>query len=426
MMKRAARPIILFTAALAFFPLHADSQTTTAALFKAKGYLYARYMYIGSTSAATAYSGFLAMGSFQISAFDDKVSLLYRSHHWMSFARTSSSILESPFENRHIVQTAALETNGIGLPGLKLRLGRFFPEFDYASAPVMDGGSATWDGPGFALKAALGRTVDLWNGGEDGPNLFAAFQVKVRSRRFSASAGFNTGAFEDVKRRELPAGINVFLSEKVWAEAYAAYDPERNELARAGLSLSWHSDTAMVTFLASEWRNPFDQLTLLDKSRSLTTWGLFDQAVPAVYRDIRISGSYSVGGWNLAGNADYMGGIRSGWMAGASVSPPDFSGWRFTACGQVLKTDMVEFYSIDGTIAGELGPLFIQIQSQLRTYRWISGSGAEYILDDFSEVSVEYPLARHLYASAGFGGFIRQLGNEGFKPQAEARLIFRL
>jgi hypothetical protein len=166
MMKQAVRPLIAFTAALAFFPLRADSQTTTAPLFKAKGYFYARYTYIGSTSAATTYSGFLATGSFQVSAFDEKVSLLYRSQHWMSFARTSSSILESPFENRHIVQTAALETNGIGLPGLKLRLGRFFPEFDYASTPVIDGGTASWDGPGFALKAALGRTVDVWNGGE--------------------------------------------------------------------------------------------------------------------------------------------------------------------------------------------------------------------------------------------------------------------
>ena len=426
-MMKSVRALVLLvlSSMFALGPLGASGQTTPAPLFKVKGYLYLRYLYVGSAAASSAYSGFLGMGSFRLSAFDDKVSFIYRSHHWMSFARTPSSVLESPYENRHIIQTIAVETNGIGWPGLKVRAGRFFPELDYASTPVIDGGSASWETAGFALRAAVGRVVDLWNGSEDGPGVFAAFQVKVRSRFFAVSAGFNGGALGDVKRRELPAGVSVFLGDRVWAEAYAAYDPARKELARAGLSLSWHSDEATFSFSASEWRNAFDQLTLLDKSRTLTTWGLFDQSVPAVYRDIRISGSFSADGWNARGNAGYMGGVRSGWLAGASVSPPDFGGWRFTADVQAMKTDMVEFYAFEGTLAGEIGPLFVELQSQLRSYRWISGSIGDTIVDDYSEISVEYPLARHLYASAGFGGYIRQLGNEGFKPQAEARLIFR-
>jgi len=420
----------VFLASAAVFglgPRDASAATADAPLFKAKGYFYARYFYLGSASSSTVYSGLTAMGSLRISALDDKIAIQYKSYHWMSFSRTASAVLESPFENRHIVQAVALETKDLGLKGLRMKLGRFFPQLEYASTPVIDGGAATWQGGGFSLSAVLGRTVDLWTGGEDGSDLFAGGQLKYRAGPVSLSAGFNTGAYNGLKRRELPVGANLAVSERVWIEGYAAYDPERRELARAGLSLAWHSDGATLSVSATEWRNPFDQLMLLDKSGSFATSGLFDATVPAVYRDARLSGSFMAGEWSFRGQAGLMSGVRSGWLAAASMTPPPiFPGWSLTAGFQAMKTDMVQFTSFEAAVAGDLGAFSLQLQTQLRTYRWISGATGDSYLDDFSELSVEYPLARHLTLNAAFGGFIRQMGNEGFKPQAEFRLIFRI
>ncbi len=427
MIAKRAMFAVFLAASAAGFASPAASAAADEPLFRAKGYFYARYFYLGSASASTVYSGLSAMGSLRVSALAGKISLQYRSYHWMSFARTASSVLESPFENRHILQAVALETNGLGLDGLKLKLGRFFPELDYASTPVVDGGAATWRAGGFSLSAVLGRTVDLWTGGEDGPDLFAAAQIKVQSGPVTVSAGFNSGAYLGIKRSEIPFGANVAVSDRVWIEGYAAYDAERSELARAGLSLAWHSDDATLAVSATEWRNPFDQLMLLDKSKSLTTWGLYDGSVPATYRDARLSGSFAAGDWSFRGHAGLMAGVRSGWLAGASLTPPALlAGWSLTAGFQALKTDLVRFASIDAGLAGNLGVFFIELQSQLRTYTWISGGASAGYVDDFSELSVEYPIARHFFLNAAFGGYIRRVGNEGFKPQAELRLILRI
>ncbi len=393
---------------------------------KFKGTLFARYSYIGSSFPGTTYSGLILTGQFQLSAFSDKIVLNYRSHHWLDFAKPAGNVLESPFENRHIFQTVSIETNGLLVSGLKLKLGRFFPDLDYASTPVIDGGGVSYAFDDFTLSAAAGRMVDLWNGANTSSDLMTAAQVKYRTAKFSFSAGFQDAAYFGVRKLEVPIGFNVFLSDAVWLEAYGGYDFKAQDIARAGFSLSWRKDAVSFGVMASLWKNPFDQLYLLDKGKSIAYWGLYSESVPSTYQDFRITGSYGRDGWGMRGSLGFMGGVRSGWMANAYLTAPAILGIRLSLGGQAMKSDFITFYSADVQATGQLGDFTLIVQSQTRYYQWQPRASGFHNFDNFTELSVEYPAVRHVYLSAALGGFFRQLGNESFKPQAEFRIILRL
>ena len=391
-----------------------------------RGYLNARYAYVGSSSAATAYSGLRLTGSFQLFALSDRIILKYRSHHWLNFERPASSVLESPFENRHIFQTVSIETDGLLSRGLKFKLGRFFPEMDYASAPPIDGGACSLEFGSFSIGGAIGRMIDVWIGKQESNDLLAAAQVRFRTERFGAAVGFQSASYLDRKQKELPAGINILMKKNMWVDANASYDFESKELTRAGLNLSWRGETGSVSLMASQWRNPFDQLSLLDKSRSLTYWGLYSKSVPSTYRDVRVSGSLDRNGWGVRSTLGSMAGVRSGWLTSAYLTSPSLRGFRVSMGGQAMKSDYIEFRSMDVMVMTQVRAFAFQVQSQFRNYRWIPRPSGFRNADNFSEISVEYPLRKHLYLSTAAGGFFRTLGNEGFKPQAEVRLIARI
>jgi len=416
-------------------PAFADSQTlatdqTSASKAKSnptlRGYLNARYAYVGSSSAATAYSGLRLTGSFQLSALSDRIILKYRSHHWLNFERPANSALESPFENRHIIQTVSIETHGLLSRGLKFNLGRFFPEMDYASAPPIDGGACALEFGGFSIGGAGGRMVDPWNGRQESNDLLAAAQLKFRTERYSAAAGFQSASYLDRKQKELPGGFTILMKKNMWVDANASYDFEFRELTRVGFGLSWRGEAGSVSLTASQWRNPFDQFSLLDKSRSLTYWGLYSKGVPSTYQDIRTSGSFERNGWGVRGNLGFMAGVRSGWLTSAYLTSPSLYGFRANLGGQAMKSDYVEFLSMDVMATAQVRDIALQLQSQFRNYQWCPRPSGFRNADNFSELSAEYPLRKHLYLSAAAGGFFRTLGNEGFKPQAELRLIARI
>jgi hypothetical protein len=91
-----------------------------------------------------------------------------------------------------------------------------------------------------------------------------------------------------------------------------------------------------------------------------------------------------------------------------------------------MKSDFITFYSADVQASGQLGDFSLIVQSQTRYYQWQPRPSGFHNFDNYTEFSVEYPAIRHVYLSASLGGFFRQLGNEGFKPQAEFRIILRL
>ena len=424
---RATAALVLgLAAAAAIWAAPADNPAAPVSAVRLKGYLNFRYAYVGSSAASTIGSTLRLSGSFRLSALNDKIVLRYRSHHWVSFQRPENSVLESPFENRHILQTVAVETNGLFLPGLKTTLGRFFPEFDYASLPVLDGGAVRYERSGFSLTAAAGRMVDAWSGREAGSDLFAAAQVKYQDGLIGLSAGFNSGRYFGLVKKEIPVGFRIFLSRSVWLESYAGYDLDGRDLARAGLSAAWHSETTTMSLLLSQWRNPFDQLYLLDKSKSSGTWGLYAENVPVLYQDVRFSTSWGARGFGLRGTFGLMAGVRSGWLGSASMTILIPAGIRLNAGGQALRTDLIEFASFDFGAEKILGTVTLRLQSQFRVYQWRPRDSGFDNVDDYSEFSLELPLGRHFYFSAAGGGYIRTLGNERFKPQAELRLIVRM
>jgi hypothetical protein len=397
-----------------------------AGAFKAKGYLSARYAYVGSSSAATVYSGLRVTGSLQLSALSDRIVLKYRSHHWLSFARPEKHVLESAFSNRNIVHTGYVETDGLLARGLGARLGRFIPELEYSSAPVIDGAALSYETGRFTVGASAGVPVDLWTGRESSNDLLAAAQLRVRTDRARFSTGYQSASYFGLRQREAPAGLNVMLTNRVWFETYAAYDFEFKETTRAGAGLSVRGDRGSVSLGASQWRNPFDQLSLLDKGRGLAYWGLYSPGVPSTYRDVRVTGSFARGGWGARGTLSSMAGVRTGWTAGAYVTTPSFFGFRANFGGQGMKSDFIRFYSLDASVMTFVGDVSLQAQMQARSYRWEARPSGFENRDVYSEISAEYPLRRHLYLSAAGGGFIRTLGDEGFKPEAELRLIARL
>jgi hypothetical protein len=113
-------------------------------------------------------------------------------------------------------------------------------------------------------------------------------------------------------------------------------------------------------------------------------------------------------------------------MANVYLMPPSFFGFRATVGGQDMRSDFIEFYSLDALVMTQVREFSLQAQVQLRSYEWLSRPSGFSNRDAYSEISAEYPLRRHLYLSAAAGGFFRTLGNEGFKPQAELRLIARI
>lgn len=120
--------------------------------FSARGYLNLRYAYVGSASPSTVYQAFRLTGSFELSALSNKVILRYRSQHYFTIQHTSKAVLESPYENKNIFQTVYLEVRDLIAKGLKVRVGRMFPDMDYASLMLIDGGWLSWD---------LGRFLSL-------------------------------------------------------------------------------------------------------------------------------------------------------------------------------------------------------------------------------------------------------------------------
>jgi hypothetical protein len=105
---------------------------------------------------------------------------------------------------------------------------------------------------------------------------------------------------------------------------------------------------------------------------------------------------------------------------------PKLAGIRFTLGGQAMKTDFIDFYSADAAGEGSIGDLLIRVQSQTRYYQWLPRASGFHNFDNYSELSLEYPLGRHVWLNAAGGGYIRQIGNETFKPQFELRLILRI
>jgi hypothetical protein len=412
-------------------PARGQSSDSTAAPrsaggLKAKGYLSARYAYVGSSSAATVYSGMRLTGSFQLSALSDRIVFKYRSHHWLNFARPEKHVLESAFANRNIVHTGYVETDGLLARGLSARLGRFIPEMDYSSSPVIDGAALAYELRGFTVGGAAGIPVDLWNGREMSNDVLGAAHLKYRTDRVRLSAGYQSSSYFDLKRREAPIGFNAMLTKSVWLETYAAYDFEFKETTRAGAGLSWRGEKGSLSVAASEWRNPFDQLYLLDRSRSLVYSGSSSGTAPSTYRDVRLSGSIASGGWGVRGAVSSMAGIRTGWTANAYLMSPSFFGFRANVGGQSMKSDFLQFYSLDAAVMTQVRDFSLRGEFQMRSFEWLPRPSGFYNKDSYSEISAEYPLRRHLYLSAAGGGFFRTIGNEGFKPQAELRLIARI
>lgn len=121
-----------------------------------------------------------------------------------------------------------------------------------------------------------------------------------------------------------------------------------------------------------------------------------------------------------------MAGVRSGWTANAYVLTPPFFGFAADGGVQIMKSDFIEFYCLDASVMKQVREVSLRAQIQGRSYEWLSRPSGYYDMDAYSEISAEYPLRRHLYLSAAAGGFFRTLGDEGFKPQAELRLIARI
>ncbi len=400
-------------------------ESPAAGGFDADGYLRARYAYVGSSSPATDYSGMRVTGNLRLSALAGKLSLRYRSHHWLSFERPGNSYLASPFENRNIVQAVSLETENIILPGLKTTIGRFLPALDYAASTIVDGGGAAYERGRIAVSGAGGRIVDSWNGESSNDGTSFAGQVRYESAAVTASAAFHASSLAGLRQRELPAGV-LLKRANAWLDAHASWDFEASDLARAGASLSLRGAGRNLGISFNHWRNTFDQRSLTDAGQKAILPRVNPAGEEAAYQDIRLSASLVRGSWSLRGSAGVMLGDRSGWRMNAYVLAPSFAGLRASVGVQATRSDFIEFVSLDASVATQAGSLALQLRSQTRSYQWRPKLSGYRTIDNYSEIAAEYPLSRHISASAAAGGFFRSIGVEGFKPQAELRFVARL
>jgi hypothetical protein len=213
------------------------------------------------------------------------------------------------------------------------------------------------------------------------------------------------------------------LNKHLGFEGYGAYDFEFNTLARAGVGLSWRTDTGSLNLSVSRWRNPFDQRYLVDKGRDLPYWGLHSESAPSTYRDVRLSGSYRQGGWGFRGTLGVMAGVRTGWTASSHLTAPSLFGFVGSLGIQAVRSGFTKFYVVDGSVACRVGCANLQVKSQVRRYSWRGQPSSLYTTDGSTEISVDFPISRHFRVGAAAGGDFRELGNEGFRPRLELRLI---
>jgi hypothetical protein len=90
-----------------------------------------------------------------------------------------------------------------------------------------------------------------------------------------------------------------------------------------------------------------------------------------------------------------------------------------------MKSDFIEFYSVDGAVTYQVRRATLEVQSQIRNYSWLGGPSSLRHTDDHSEIAVSYPLGKHLRVDAAAGAYFKELGKSGLKPEAQLRLVAR-
>lgn len=391
-----------------------------------RGYLNLRYAYSGSAASAVSSHGLRLTGQFRLSAFADRLRLVFRSHNWFHFARTRGTVLESPYVNRRIVQSLYLETSDLLARGLVLRAGRFFPDIDYTALPLLDGGGLRWSSGRWTLAAAAGRGVDPWNGREMGSDWHGAVGLQFRSERLRLALAGSGGSFQEWRRREVASGLDAKLGGSLWLDGYAAYDWSARGMSRGGVGLSWRPDAGVlnVSLQATWWRSPFDQFYDASRPSALHDWMSPDWR-PQQFSDLRLTVSARGRHWGWRGTAGVMQGVRSGWLANAFVQRTVFGPLRLEAGGQVMESDFIHYYSAQAGLQAALPAFTLELRTQSQVYQWQPRPSGFRNSDNFSELRLEVPVGRRLYLSVGGGAFFRELGDEKVRLQLEANVIYR-
>ena len=93
--------------------------------------------------------------------------------------------------------------------GQERTLGRFFPDFDYTSIPVMEGGSAGWEGGGFSSGRGRPDVRRLDREGKR-PRHFHRRPDQAQKARLQRQSRLERGPLPGpALQKEIPAGINV-------------------------------------------------------------------------------------------------------------------------------------------------------------------------------------------------------------------------
>lgn len=390
-----------------------------------RGYLNLHYLYSGSAASTPVSNGLRLTGNFRFTAFSGRLQLVFRSHSWFHFQRSRVSVLESPYVNRRFVQSLYVEGRDWLVRGLVLRFGRFFPDVDYASLPLLDGGRLRLERGRWTLTAAAGRGVDVWDGKELSSDWHTALGFQYRTERLRVLLGGSSGSYREWTKHEVSGGLDGRLGRNLWLDGYAAYDAKAREMSRAGIGLSWRPETGSLhlSLQATWWRNAFDQLVDMSRPSTLHDW--LPDWQPVEFRDLRLTVSQRGKKWGWRASAGLMQGARSGWVASAFLRRSVFGPLSVEVGGQVMDTDFIHYYSVQGSLLAVLRSVTLELRSQARLYQWQPRPSDYKNSDNFSELRLEVPAGRHLYLGLSAGVFVRELGDETFRPQLEANIIYR-
>ncbi len=391
----------------------------------AQGYINLHYRFIGSAVQATQYNGFHLTGRLRLGFWNDRIRVVYRSHHYIQLSRPEEFIYTEAYRNRHIFHTAYLEIAGLANHHVNVRLGRQYPDVAGVLIHPMDGAWTEVRVGHWQVRAAGGRPIDIWHGAPLSGGVQLCGNVGWTSSRLQWSVGFVHLATEQRTTREIGMQIHWNPRGRVWVFVGGAYDLEIRDRTRVTAQVSVRGARVYVSLMASEWRNPWEQLRVYDEVRTLTYFGRFAETPPSTFRDLRAVVGIRTRQWAVRGSFGYMRGVRSGWIATGWVRSPKWKWFRLELGGQAIRSDYTNFYTVDAALITIVRSVQVRVHTQARVYQWLpSRSGFRYA-DNFTHIEIEWPVSPRLFMRIRGGVIFRQIGDESFKPLLDTLLLYR-
>ncbi len=395
------------------------------------GYFNIHYNFAGSASSSNFYNGLRFTGFINFRNASDKFHFVYRSYHFLNFAKTEQFIYSEPYKNFNIFHTAYLELKGIPINELQMRIGRQFPEAEGAASNLIDGIWLRCNLKKWSIIGSAGKIIDIWNGKTESDNFQYLSGLAWESPSLGFSINFLSKNYRDLKDNEISTNVNIKLKENLLIYGNTAFtisnefSNQADKFYRASLNLTYHRNDSYFSLVASHWQNSFDQIVIEQKTYPLPYWGNYGEQPPSKYQDVRLSVYHSIGKWRIQSTIGLQQGVRSGWIALANLQTPSFFGLNLNGGFQIIQTNFSNLFALEIGASMYIKDVQFRFNYRSRIYKWLPATSVLLYTDNYIDAEIEYGMLKNFYLLFQGGTYIRKLGDESIKPILETSIIYR-